>query len=114
MRALILIDQTPDGRLTISAATDREVKPDTPVSFALIEALAFLQEHLEAEVLAPEEVISTREASAAPRMENASDNLPQGCNLHRDCAAANRTAEMQGKPYPAHCHDECCTECFGH
>ena len=39
--------------------------------------------------------------------------LPTSCNLHSDCAAANKKARLAGKHFANHCHDDCCEECFG-
>lgn len=36
-----------------------------------------------------------------------------GCNLHADCAEANKAAQLNGKPWANHCHDDCCEDCFG-
>ena len=35
------------------------------------------------------------------------------CNRHDDCEKANAEARAKGAYAAAHCHDECCEECFG-
>lgn len=34
------------------------------------------------------------------------------CNLHSDCAEANRLA-AENNEYVSHCNDDCCEDCFG-
>lgn len=42
------------------------------------------------------------------------DNRPiRQCNMHNDCNKADDEAKAKGRPRPDHCHDECCSDCFG-
>lgn len=35
------------------------------------------------------------------------------CNRHSDCDAADEKARAKGALHADHCHDDCCSECFG-
>jgi hypothetical protein len=35
------------------------------------------------------------------------------CNRHSDCDAADEKARAKGALNADHCHDDCCSECFG-
>jgi hypothetical protein len=35
------------------------------------------------------------------------------CNLHTDCDAADAKMPAHISKYAAHCHDDCCEDCFG-
>jgi len=38
----------------------------------------------------------------------------KSCNRHDDCDVADERARKNGQSFGAdHCHDECCSDCFG-
>lgn len=54
VRALILIEQHPDGRISTHGALQKGVRIDDPAGIVLREALAFLAEHLHIQVFEAE------------------------------------------------------------
>lgn len=50
---------------------------------------------------------------AQPAQGGAASKPVTTCNRHSDCDAADEKARAKGALHADHCHDDCCSECFG-